>query len=96
MALEILEYENGYREPKIVVCPACGHDFAVNESRWRHFLEDHGPEDFGLSPIGECDEAAQGPMFARVEDLPVPASSERTEPADGTTVVKAGGGRGGA
>lgn len=36
-------------------CPVCGHTFSENDGRGRrrHFLDSHGPEDFGLAPLGQ-------------------------------------------
>jgi len=36
----------------LTACPAqnCTHEFSSHEPRWKHFLDDHTPEDFGLSP----------------------------------------------
>jgi len=45
-------YARGRRVHTLTVCP-CGYVFAGNENRWKHFLEDHQPEDFGLSRLGE-------------------------------------------
>ena len=41
----------------LVDCPArdCDHRFKHYEQRWRHFLEEHGPEDFGLEPLAATD-----------------------------------------
>lgn len=57
----IVEGESG----KLVLtrCPACGHEFGrdveqVSKSRSSH-IAGHAPEDFGLSPLGETDAAAQ-------------------------------------
>lgn len=51
--LEIKEYGRSKRVCKLVACPFCTHEFEENEARWKHFLDEHGPEDAGLSPIGE-------------------------------------------
>jgi len=45
-------YARGRRVHTLTACP-CSYVFAENENRWKHFLEDHAPEDFGLSPLGE-------------------------------------------
>ena len=36
----------------LTACPAqnCAHEFDAHEQRWRHFLDEHTPADFGLSP----------------------------------------------
>lgn len=36
---------------RLAECPLCGHEFAVQEHRWKHFLTEHGPEDVGLEPL---------------------------------------------
>jgi hypothetical protein len=43
-------YARGRRVHTLTVCP-CGYSFDLNENRWKHYLEDHNPEDFGLSPL---------------------------------------------
>ena len=44
---------NGMRTVAVTLieCPACGYEFSEKEPRWKHFLHDHLPEDFGLSPL---------------------------------------------
>ncbi len=58
-------YARGRRVHTLTACP-CGYVFDPNENRWKHFLEDHRPEDFGLSPLGERDESADGPLHGGV------------------------------
>lgn len=64
-------------------CPACGYEFDPEERRHVH-LSEHGPEDFGLSPLGEIEENHQQPLFEDVSSLPRLASDggsnhERTD-----------------
>lgn len=66
-------------------CP-CGYEFDPDEDRGLHFLRDHDPEDFGLSPLGDRNEAAQGPLFERVEDLPAPENSTVSDVAADSTL----------
>lgn len=95
MALEILEYEDGHADVKITVCPACGYEFAENESRPRHYRDDHDPEDFGLSRIGKRPEGVNEPLFVPVEELPMPTTATEprlTEPVPVRTGPVTGGG----
>lgn len=48
VALEVLEYESITRR-RLTACPFCGHQFEEYEPRWKHYLDDHGPEDVGRS-----------------------------------------------
>lgn len=52
-SIEIKTYARSKRVIRLVACPFCEHTFEHKEPRWRHFLEDHEPEDAGLSPIEE-------------------------------------------
>jgi len=36
-------------------CPVCGADLRGYIKTSRHFYNEHGPEDFGLSPLGTRD-----------------------------------------
>lgn len=47
---EVTVHEGGLRTFTIISCPSCGYDFGPREPRWRHFHDDHTPEDFGLEP----------------------------------------------
>lgn len=68
--LERSVYEGrGCVRVKLTVCPYCGHVFADHEPRWKHFLDNHGPEDAGLSPAGEQPAAAAEPLFSSTEDF---------------------------
>jgi len=49
-------YARGRRVHTLTACP-CGYVFDANENRWKHFLEEHSPEDFGLSPLGEHEDS---------------------------------------
>jgi hypothetical protein len=55
----------------LTACPACSYRFDPEERRHVH-LSTHTPEDFGLSALGDRNEAAQGPLFEPVEELPEP------------------------
>lgn len=79
------EYEKGREFHTLTVCP-CGYEFDTDERRWLHLLHDHAPEDFGLSPLGDRNEAAQGPLFERVEDLPAPENSTVSDVAADSTL----------
>ena len=55
--LEVTSYTKGRELVTLVSCPLCGHEFDDHEPRWQHFLEEHEPEDAGLTPLrGEDDE----------------------------------------
>jgi|GEM_PF-2328400 len=51
--LEIRHYDRSKIWYNLVACPLCEHEFEENEARWKHFLQEHEPEDAGLAPIGE-------------------------------------------
>jgi hypothetical protein len=82
VTLRTVEFDNGYREPILTECPFCGYEFADHEDRGEHFAEQHGPEDAGLSPLGETDAAAQEPMFTPFEELPMPPEAEQPTPQE--------------
>lgn len=63
--LEIKEYGRSKRVCKLVACPFCGYEFGYKEPRWKHFLDEHEPEDTGLSPFGK--RPASGPLFDEPE-----------------------------
>lgn len=48
-------YDTGSGGPRVqlVTCPACGEPLDGDCKTSHHFLNDHLPEDFGLSPLGE-------------------------------------------
>lgn len=52
-ALEVRTYGRSQKAIRLISCPFCGNEFDSHEPRWKHFLNEHGPEDAGLSPIGE-------------------------------------------
>lgn len=54
---------------KLTACPLCGHEFGHMEPRWKHLLDEHGPEDAGLSPVGEQGDSGQ-PLFDPVAQIP--------------------------
>lgn len=38
----------------LIKCPVCGQNLNDPDIRkWKHFYNEHTPEDFGLSPMGE-------------------------------------------
>lgn len=45
MTLEFYEYGHGVARNRLVACPFCPHEFDEHEQRWRHFYNDHVPED---------------------------------------------------
>ncbi|MEE6211085.1 hypothetical protein U3A55_13125 [Salarchaeum sp. III] len=47
--LETYEYEHGVARNRLIACPLCGYEFEWNEHRWKHFVDDHGPEDIPVS-----------------------------------------------
>ncbi|MFC3476267.1 hypothetical protein [Halobacterium litoreum] len=50
MTLERISYPGQpVVQVRLETCP-CGHEFDDGESRSQHFLDDHTPADFGLSP----------------------------------------------
>ncbi|MFB6114381.1 MAG: hypothetical protein ABEJ58_09825 [Halodesulfurarchaeum sp.] len=68
MTLERTRFEgHGEIRNRLVQCPFCGHDFDDQEPPWLHFLENHGPEDAGLSPIGEG-ALDSSPLFDPIEE----------------------------
>lgn len=56
-SLEITRYDRSKDRLRLVDCPFCDHTFDEKEPRWLHFLEEHDPEDAGLSPVGESPKA---------------------------------------
>jgi hypothetical protein len=76
VTIQVLEFDNGYRELTLSECP-CGHVFEPSEKRCRHFLLEHSPEDFGLSPIGETPADVDAPLFEPIEELPGGGSRAR-------------------
>lgn len=44
-------------------CPACGYEFVAGERRDEHIAEEHGPADFGLSPLGTIPADHDAPLF---------------------------------
>lgn len=72
-------YEGGWERLTLTNCPFCGKPFDRNEHRWKHFENDHNPEDAGLSPLGTVPDT--GPLFLPVDELPGAEPSTST-PAD--------------
>jgi hypothetical protein len=50
---EVYTSEGGGPDLKLIECPVCGADLSGSGDTYVHFLYDHGPEDFGLSPLGD-------------------------------------------
>lgn len=67
VTLRVEEYSRSRERIHLEVCPACGYEFDQKEKREYH-IETHAPEDFGLSPLGETNEDAQGSLWD-AEDL---------------------------
>lgn len=63
VSLRVREYERSERFVTLTECPACGYPFAADERRWKHLLQEHNPEDFGLDPLGETDDRHDSPLF---------------------------------
>jgi hypothetical protein len=38
-------------QPVLVQCPICGKEFRDNVNKPFHFLNEHTPSDFGLTPL---------------------------------------------
>jgi competence CoiA-like predicted nuclease len=56
MALVSRNYDGRHRHRvSMTECPVCGQEFDIPSGGAvpAHFLHDHTPEDFGLSPLGE-------------------------------------------
>jgi hypothetical protein len=49
-------------------CPVCGYEFDEEERRHVH-LSEHDPDDFGLTPLGETNDAAQEPLWEEDREL---------------------------
>jgi ribosomal protein S27AE len=83
VTLEAYRYDQkGTVATKLTECPACGHAFGEHEARWKHFLDEHGPEDLGLSAPGETPESHLEPLFVPVEDLPMPVAADEPVPQE--------------
>jgi len=63
VSIQTTRYSRGRRVHRLVTCPFCGHKFADWEPRWKHFLDEHGPEDAGLTPEGEINPDHDAPLF---------------------------------
>lgn len=53
VTLEVYEYGRGVARNRLVACPLCGYSFDEHERRWKHFLDEHSPEDAGLTSVGD-------------------------------------------
>jgi len=62
VSLRVVCYARGQRRVQLESCPVCGYDYDRNEDRHEH-IEDHDPEDFGLSPLGQTAEDHSKPLF---------------------------------
>lgn len=71
MSIEVYNYDDGRgdRANRLVSCPLCGYEFSRQERPPTHFLDEHGPEDIGLPPLGEVSEGVDGPLFPEEEVL---------------------------
>lgn len=53
--------------PVLTHCPACRDYFPLNykgsSQRYTHIQHHHGPEDFGLSPMGDWSAADPAPLY---------------------------------
>lgn len=38
---------------RLTKCPLCGQKFEWHSDRPKHFFDEHGPEDAGLSPLSD-------------------------------------------
>lgn len=70
MPLRVRELGNGRRRFMFSMCPICRHIFDKYEHRWKHFLDEHEPEDLGLSPLGEIPEDHDEPLFTPPSEIP--------------------------
>lgn len=71
--LEVRTYGAQKEIIKLLACPFCGYEFDHREVRWTHFLEEHDPEDAGLTPLGER------PRTDSVPDRPEETTPETSE-----------------
>ncbi|UWG46517.1 hypothetical protein HSRCO_0215 [Halanaeroarchaeum sp. HSR-CO] len=72
-SIEIATYERSEKHFRLIACPFCGHEFDAFEQRWVHFLDEHGPEDAGLSPKGVRGDSGE-PLF---DDPAIEAGGQR-------------------
>lgn len=51
--MTLIEYRDdlGKIRVKLTECPVCGEEFKGGVSRANHLLNEHGPAEFGLSPL---------------------------------------------
>lgn len=57
---------------QLTACPLCGYAFDDREERPPHFLDDHRPEDAGLSPLGTIPDRHDAPLAATSPEQAVP------------------------
>lgn len=53
MTLRIVKSSGGSIKKSLVECPACGADLSGATKASAHLVNEHLPEDFGLTPLGE-------------------------------------------
>lgn len=59
----LVRENRGMYRCRLVECPVCGVDLTEYPCTWMHFLEDHRPEDFGLSPLDESIQNSTSPKL---------------------------------
>lgn len=62
---------------QLVDCPLCGHSFDKREHRFRHFLQEHRPEDAGLSPLGTIPDRHDSPLAVTNPGEAIPEPDSR-------------------
>ncbi|MFC4449842.1 hypothetical protein [Halorussus aquaticus] len=67
----------------LTACPACGEDLSGKTKTSDHFLRDHLPEDFGLTPLGEIREGTAKPLFEDTSEISPDSAPEKRVLADG-------------
>jgi len=65
--LEIRRHDRSKESIRLIACPFCDHEFTPWEPRWKHILDEHDPEDAGLTPLGEIKPDHDAPLFGGVE-----------------------------
>lgn len=65
--LEVRHYDRSKDFVTLTACP-CGYEFAEEERRWKHFLEDHDPGDFeGIGALGERLPSSSGALHVPLD-----------------------------
>ncbi|MEF8772943.1 hypothetical protein [Halodesulfurarchaeum sp.] len=67
--LEIKTFSKGREVKRLVECPFCCHTFDDHDPQWKHFLEEHDPENAGLTPLGDGGKS-QSPLFEPMDEIP--------------------------